>query len=594
MPTPSPPRPSQPARSATSDAPTVPRHLADHPVTVALRTAAFALDDDDRILAVNPAAIELLGAPSADALCGRAIGDVYRAKLAEAAVHEPPRNPALDTLVDISSVDLPVETRATQVRALKRPLARSPVRRLERIDGSRLSVRDWLVPGDDGVVWLLVEDVTELEALRHEQAWLLHHDPVTGLPNRRSFESTLERALERARAGRAVYAFGYLDLDDFDIVADTFGQVAGDELLRQITVLVRRQLGADDQLARLADDRFGMLLDGVYPEQAETRAAALRAALGNFRFGWQQESFEVSATFGLVPIGRDSGDLVQLFGAADAAASRARSELQAIHQFDANNTQDVDLAEHYGEMRWLARIHRALKKGRFCLYRQPIVSTAAVAAGAPPPFYEILIRMLDADGGPIPPGAFIPAAERFHLIADIDRWVVRTALRQLADDGGASYAITLNLSGQSLSESRFLDFVVEQVAASGVDPQRVCFEITETAAVAHLARVRRFIDGLRAAGCRFILDDFGSGLSSFAYLQQLPVDLLKIDGAFVRDMVRDPLQRAIVGAVHHVAGVLELGTVGEFVEDEATLEALRAIGVDYAQGYHIQRPEPWT
>ncbi|NJL29715.1 MAG: EAL domain-containing protein, partial [Thermoanaerobaculia bacterium] len=297
---------------------------------------------------------------------------------------------------------------------------------------------------------------------------------------------------------------------------------------------------------------------------------------------------------GMVPIDAEVGGLYELLGAADAALEMARESAAETHSFDPENSQDLRLAEHYGEMRWLGRIDRALRQEQFCLYRQPIVRSAMPRV-AEAPLHEVLIRMVDDDGRIISPGSFIPAAERFQLIASLDRWVVGKALellgREVARDPKVSVA--LNVSGQSLGDASFHDFVAAELAASCVDPWRLCFEITETAAVSNLERARRFIMRLRERGCRFILDDFGSGMSSFAYLKNLPVDFLKIDGGFIREMLEDRSQLAIVRAIHQVGRALGLATIAEMVESRAQLDAVSEIGVDYVQGYFLRHPEPW-
>ncbi|MEM8962114.1 MAG: EAL domain-containing protein [Acidobacteriota bacterium] len=542
-----------------------------------LSIGVVQLDVGCRIVDLNGAAEEILGARRST-LIGRALDDVYRLMAGEGRGR-------LRSLAD---------------RALREtvPTERSEIRLLLRPDGVSLPVCERAMPigGPGGVVdgaWLLVEDVTELHALRREHQYLTFHDPVTGLLNRRAFEGHLDNAVKSLAAG-TTHAFGYIDLDDFEAISDTFGQVAGDEMLRQLIASVSQALGDRDVLARLSEVRFAILLDGCRPGEIESIAQRLRQAIADFRFVWQHETFEIGATIGLVPIDATTVDLQRLLAAADAATTMARDETQAVHRFDPQSSRDIKLADHFGDMRWLSRIHRALKKGGFRLYRQPIVPTDDPSPENAP-LYEVLLRMVDRDGEIVTPGAFIQAAERFRLISSIDRWVVRAVLDQMTKEPDATYAVAVNLSGRSVGEASFLDDVSSYLDEHPeVRPQRLCFEITETAAVSNLQRARRFISVLKARGCRFVLDDFGSGLSSFAYLKNLDVDFIKIDGSFVVGMADDPVHRAIITAIHQVGASLELATIAEYVETETALEELAALGVDYAQGFWIRRPQPWS
>lgn len=462
--------------------------------------------------------------------------------------------------------------------------------RLVRLDGAELEVAERWLALDDGDAWLVLEDITELRALRREQQWLSFHDPVTSLPNRRSLERSLEAALTETKRGGAPIAFGYLDLDDFEAVVDTFGQVAGDELVRQVAEVIRGHLRPNDKLARISETRFGLLLRDCPTSRVAERTETLRRAVAAHRFVWQDETFTLGATAGMVPE-RGERDLLGVLSAADAASSVARDESMA-HAFDAEDSIEVSLAHRFEDMRWLSRIHLALKHGRFRLFRQPIVPIAAPAE-TPVALYEVLLRMVDQAGRLVSPGLFIPAAERFHLIASLDRWVMRSVFARLAEEHSATFAVTVNVSGASLSESRFLDDVLEALETTGAPGHRVCFEITETAVVGHLPRARRFLGELRGRGCRFVLDDFGSGLSSFAYLEELSVDFIKIDGRFVTGVADDPVRRAIVSAIRQVAQAVGVRTIGEFVEDAHTRTVLAELGVDYVQGYHVGRPAPW-
>jgi EAL domain-containing protein (putative c-di-GMP-specific phosphodiesterase class I) len=312
-----------------------------------------------------------------------------------------------------------------------------------------------------------------------------------------------------------------------------------------------------------------------------------------FRFCWRDQIFETGVSIGLVPIDADSGDLGQLLSAADAACYVAKDNgRNRVHEYELDDTM---VSERYGEMQWIHRIHRALEDRRFRLFYQPIQLVGGDQA-AGELLCEILLRMLDTTGKIIEPAAFVAAAERYHLIASVDRWVIKTAFGALAEAqrsaGARPVLFAINLSGQSIGEESFLSFVVDEIERSGVDARRLCFEITETAAISKLDSAIRFISILRALGCRFILDDFGSGLSSFAYLRDLQVDFLKIDGEFVQNMMGDRVKRAMVESINQIGHVMGLKTIAEWVENRQTLDALTELGVDYAQGYWLCRPQP--
>jgi EAL domain-containing protein (putative c-di-GMP-specific phosphodiesterase class I) len=363
-------------------------------------------------------------------------------------------------------------------------------------------------------------------------------------------------------------------------------------MLKQITALLRSRVRRIDSLARLGGDEFGVLLEDCPLPQARQVAEELRGTVREFRFRWKDQIFEVGVSIGLVPLNEHSGDLANVLSAADAACYIAKEGgRNRVHEYEPDDTA---VAERYGEMQWIHRIHRALEDRLFRLYYQPIQPLAA--EDGRDILCEVLIRMLDDRGRVISPAAFIAAAERYHLIGTVDRWVVKTALRALTQaqrrDGAKRLLFGINLSGQSLSDDSFLDYVVGQLVESGVDSQRICFEITETAAISKLDGATRFIKVLKEMGCRFVLDDFGSGLSSFAYLRDLPVDFLKIDGEFIKNMVEDQVKRALVESINQIGHVIGVQTIAEWVENRATLDALKEIGVDYAQGYWIARPQP--
>ncbi len=464
-----------------------------------------------------------------------------------------------------------------------------------RLDGVPFHVRTTMeVPQANAQTWervfAAVEDITEARALSQQLRFQAAHDALTGLVNRREFENRLERALKSAGDGRSQHAVCYLDLDQFKVVNDTCGHVAGDELLGRLGRVLAHQVRRQDTLARLGGDEFGVLLENCSMHVAERVANALRRCIEDFRFAWENQVFGIGASIGVVAIEGRGQTVSSILSAADAACyaakDRGRNRIHIYHE------GDVELARRHGEMRWVTRIQTALEENRFELARQRIVSLPA-AAGTDT-HYELLLRMRDEDGNLVLPESFLPAAERYNLSVKLDRWVVKEAFRLLTLDPDhleRLFLCSINLSGVSLADEDFLIFVTTELASTGLPPGKVCFEITETAAIANLPGAMRFIEVLRRIGCRFALDDFGSGLSSFAYLKSLPVDFLKIDGVFVKDIVEDPIHRELVRSINEIGHVMGKRTIAEFVESEAILRALNEIGVDYAQGFELGKPE---
>ena len=430
----------------------------------------------------------------------------------------------------------------------------------------------------------IFHDITErreVQALGHEAT----HDSLTGLVNRAELERRLERVLAGADT-RDPHALLFLDLDQFKLVNDTCGHAAGDALLRQLPAVLERPLRKRDTLARLGGDEFGVLLECCPEEHALRIAQQLVQAIQEFPFAWEDKRFTVGASIGLVAIPAGGDTLTEVMSAADRACYAAKDKgRNRVHVYAAS---DEELRQRRGEMQWIPRLHRALAEDRFRLYAQPVV--ALNDHGTEVEYTEVLLRLADEQEGLLLPGVFIPAAERYQQMRAVDRWVVRTALSHLAARGDAvRYGI--NISAQSLCDAGFLVFVLEQLDATGVVPGQVCFEITETAAITDLKHALGFMRALKERGCRFALDDFGSGFASFGYLKTLPVDYVKIDGHFVKDIPADPFDDAVVQAIQRIAKALGLRTVAESVESEAILERVKAIGIDFAQGYAIARPE---
>ena len=441
--------------------------------------------------------------------------------------------------------------------------------------------------GDTIGAVLILRDVSKSHRLANRLSWQATHDELTSLVNRREFERRLEKVIETAREEESEHCLCFMDLDKFKVVNDTCGHAAGDELLRQLADIFRTRIRGADTLARLGGDEFAIILSECELGPAVNVAENIRAAVEDFRFGWQDQSFQVGVSIGLVLVDRNSPDLDEVFKAADSACYAAKDAgRNRVHIY---SPDDVEISNRQGEAHWLVRIQNALDENRFELHYQPILP---IADDSDPVHYEILIRMQSEEGELIPPGAFISSAERYQLMSKIDLWVIERLFSWIEAhwDHRAPAVFAINLSGQSLADESLLYRVKQLIDEHAIAAEHICFEITETAAISNLSQAQLFMDELRDLGCRFALDDFGSGLSSFAYLKSLRVDYLKIDGAFVKDMVEDDIDRAMVESIHNIGSVLKLRTIAEFVEDDAILQALRELGVDFAQGYGIARP----
>jgi diguanylate cyclase (GGDEF)-like protein/PAS domain S-box-containing protein len=433
-------------------------------------------------------------------------------------------------------------------------------------------------------------DITETHHLAQQMAHQATHDALTGLENRREFERQLEQALASARSESTRHALCYLDLDQFKLINDSAGHVVGDQLLRQVAGLLLGKLRACDTLARLGGDEFSLLIKNCPLERALEIAEDLLTAIQEFRFSWEGRSFEIGGSIGLVPITSDAESTAQLLSQADVACYTAKE--RGRNRVYVYETHDSHSSQLHTQILRAAELADALGKNRFRLYGQPIV---ALPPGYDRPMHiELLLRLLDAENEILLAEEFIPAAERYGLMRAIDRWVIRTVLQEYGDCFARlpTAKIAINLSGNSLNDDSLLAFTRQILANSVLPPDRVCFEITETAAIDNLKQTSHFILEMKRIGCLFALDDFGSGLSSFAYLKNLPVDYLKIDGNFVRNMAEDTIDQAMVAAINQVGHTMGIQTVAEYAETEAVVEQLRKLGVDYAQGYGIGRPQP--
>jgi len=525
---------------------------------------------------VNPVAEDLTGWKVDDA-SGRPIDEIFRGFHEETC--EPLENP------------LAVAIRRNRSIKSVRPTL------LIRRDGNELYIESTASPIRDGKGnvtggVLVFHDVSESRELNRRLSYHASHDILTGLVNRREFEERLGRALKSAKAKETSYALCYLDLDQFKIVNDSCGHSAGDTLLGQLGALLKSKIRWRDTLARLGGDEFGVLLESCSLDEAMQTAESLRMAISEHRFTWDDRNFRLGVSIGVVPITAENEDVAGLLSAADSACAAAKEAgRNRIHSFQEN---DIDLMRRRREMQWAARINNALEENRFELFRQSIQPLQSEEDGA---HYEILLRMRDESGGIISPGLFIEAAERYGITPSIDRWVIRSAFRWLvseADERERLLLCSINLSGQSLGDEKFLPFVIDQFRMSGLDATKICFEITETAAIASYSQANRFINALKDLGCKFALDDFGTGLSSFGYLKHFPVDYLKIDGSFVKEILHDPIDREMVRSINEIGHLTGKQTIAEFAENAEIITMLRGMGIDYAQGYGVAEPKRVT
>jgi len=463
-------------------------------------------------------------------------------------------------------------------------------------DGSVISIEASMAPmksdtGDLMGAVIVIQDVSHTRRLTRQLSYQASHDLLTGLYNRRKFEEYLEEILLNVTEEDRHHALFYLDLDNFKIVNDTCGHVAGDELLKQLPALFNEVLRSGDLVARLGGDEFGVILENCGIKQAANIANKIRQKIKDYRFIWDDRTFEIGVSIGVIGINAENSEMSQVLSAADVACYAAKdSGRNRVHVYEPS---DKVVSERYGQMHWTARISKALEGNRFQLFQQPIVGVTDKNRN----HLEILLRMIDDDGTIVPPGAFIPAAERYGLMPDIDRWVIQEVFKHIGKDDpsdpikGTDRVLAVNLSGDSINDERLLDYVLQKKNKYNISLNNICFELTETVAISNLTKATIFINELKNYGCKFALDDFGSGLSSFAYLKTLPVNYLKIDGSFVKDISRDDIDRAMVESIQQVGKVMKLRTIAEHVEDEATLAVLEEIGVDFAQGYHLGRPE---
>lgn len=471
-------------------------------------------------------------------------------------------------------------------------IRRGEERQLLSRDGRRLRVRlsysPLLSDGEIDGVMLLIEDTTEQALLADELEYRSSHDALTGLFNRSEFERRVSVALADARAGGAPQMLCYIDVDQFKVINDTLGHYAGDELLRELATLLRSRLRPQDALARLGGDEFGVLLADLQGEAGRALVETLLATVRGFRFPWEAKSYAITVSMGVVEVDHSSGDIVSTLADADAACYAAKDGGRDRARWVSDGHDEI--RARHAEMTMVGRIGKALDENRFLLFYEDVVATTATHQV----FYrELLVRMRDDDGRLVQPGGFIAAAERYYLMAALDRWVLNSAFAGIARLPADGIIYAINVSGMSLSDDQFLGYVIRALERTGVAPERLCFEITETSAISHLSEAVRFITHLAELGCRFALDDFGSGMASFSYLKNLPVQFVKIDGSFVRNMQGSTVDRGMVEAINRIGHDMNLCTIAEHVEDLNSLQLLATIGVDWVQGKVIGEGRPF-
>ncbi len=535
--------------------------------------AVITTDSTGRIDYMNPVAESLTGWESREAQ-GLTIGEVLT--VINDTTREPSESPLVRCLREGQVLGLSEHT----VLVSKR--------------GQEIAIQDSAAPIRDragnliGAV-MVFHDVSKERRLHRALHYQASHDALTGLINRREFENRLTAAVEAAKQREIQHVLLYLDLDQFKLVNDTCGHPAGDQLLKQITGMLQSRIRTGDTLARLGGDEFGILLQDCVLDQAVRVADTLRQAIRDYRFVWQDGVLAVGVSIGIVQITRETASVASLMSAADVACYTAKDAgRNRVELYQADNAP-----ERHREMHWVSKLTRACDESSFELFYQPIVAIGANADERE--HFELVLRLRDDSGAWVTPAEFIPAAERYNVMPSIDRWVVRQALDRVvyrAASGVKPFTVAVNLSGTSLNDESFLEYLIVELGKRDLPEGSMCFEITETAAISNLGNVVHFMRELKSRGCRFALDDFGSGLSSFMYLKTLPVDYLKIDGQFVENVTRDPIDRSMVEAISQVGRAMGIRTIAERVESQEVLVELGRLGIAFAQGYHIAKPKP--
>jgi diguanylate cyclase (GGDEF)-like protein/PAS domain S-box-containing protein len=543
----------------------------------AMGESVITVDAEGRIDYINHSAETLLSQPF-DQVMGKSFAEV--ASLVDETDRRSLGDPVRKALATGGRVTM-------GRRAVLVPANAGPERSVE------ISVTPLRFEGKDilGLV-LVLHDTSELRGLARQMTYQASHDALTGLVNRREFERRLQEAMDSAQTGNVGHALCYLDLDRFKVVNDTCGHTAGDNMLREVASLIKEAVRDSDTVGRIGGDEFALLLVGCPLEKARQIADDVVRSVNDYRFVWKDKIFNIGVSIGLVEIGTAGGAIEDIMNSADSACYVAKKQGGLhVHVYSAREEAS---ARHSGEIHWLQRLQGALRDNKFELYYQPIVH--ARADGVRGPALEVFVRLEGENGKPAtPPSEFIRAAERYRLMPHIDRWVVQTVLSALGRGGmrlppGRSVAI--NIAGQTLGDSDFLEFVVECFDHTGANPGDICFEVTEGAVVANLDHAHRFIAVLHGMGCEFALDDFGSGLSSFSTLRTLPMDYVKIDGSFINNLAGDTVNQAMVTAMIELSRSLNFRVVAEQVEDQLSLDTVTDMGIDFVQGFVVGRPQP--
>jgi diguanylate cyclase (GGDEF)-like protein/PAS domain S-box-containing protein len=536
--------------------------------------AVITTDSEGRIDYMNPVAESLTGWENREAQ-QLLIGEVLT--VVDESTHEASESPVMRCLREGQLLGLAEHTVLVNRR------------------GQELAIQDSAAPIRDragnliGAV-MVFHDISKERRLHRALHYQASHDALTGLINRREFENRLTAAVENSRQDAdSRHVLLYLDLDQFKLVNDTCGHPAGDQLLKQITGVLQSRVRSGDTLARLGGDEFGVLLQKCSMDQALRIAENVRQAIRDFRFIWQDGVLEVGVSIGIVEINSETPTVASVMSAADVACYSAKDSGRNRVQV----YKPDDVPERHREMHWVSKLARACDESRFELFYQPIVAIGSREHERE--HFELMLRLRDETGALVTPAEFIPAAERYNVMPSIDRWVVRQALDRVVHRAGSGvkpFTVAVNLSGTSLNDERFLEYLLAELSTNDLAAGAMCFEITETAAIANLGNVVYFMREVKARGCHFALDDFGSGLSSFMYLKTLPVDYLKIDGQFVENVTRDPVDRSMVEAIGQVGKAMGIQTIAERVESAEVLAELGRLGIGFAQGFHIARPRP--
>jgi diguanylate cyclase (GGDEF)-like protein/PAS domain S-box-containing protein len=539
----------------------------------------IATDNERKIQFLNPVAEEITGWKEAEA----------QTKSIENLISIIDEN--TNSIIQLPAVDTPITKKS--IFYFKNAVVKNRNGDKIPVEGTIASIRDSEKKVEGQVI--AIRDVTQLREMSDKISYQASHDALTGLYNREAFSQSLKGMINSANKENRQHALIYLDLDQFKLINDTIGHAAGDELLLETTGIMKSVFRSSDVCARLGGDEFGVLLSDTDQDMAYVIAQRLHNRLSERRLIWDKTAFNIHSSIGLVTIDTASEDIHSVLAAADDACYIAKDE--GGRRIRVYKTSDSTFKKRRGEMQWVTRLTRALEEDRFELFYQNIIPISQAAKETRMEKFELLIRMVDEEGNIIPPADFLPAAERYNMMPSIDRWVINTAMgmyNKVASQNGTvgkRMIFTINLSAESMADEHFLEFIQNQIKSHGVKPSDFCFEITETVTISNMTTASKFIHELKALGCTFALDDFGSGFSSFNYLKNMPVDYLKIDGSFIKDMDENAVNSAMVEAINNLGHVMGIKTIAEFVRNRQILDRLKDLGIDYAQGYEISKPQ---